>query len=263
MVKKSVLDKERGFVYVMSNPSFTNNLLKIGMSSRDPSTFRAKELETTGVPTPFDVEYVAFAKGYRSLEKKIHKALEQHRPNKNREFFDISLLDAVINIKSLIAPFLVFDECNSISSEDILKKTDIVTYYDNGNIKTQYRYNNALKHGSCRDFHINGQLKIKQGFSLGLRNGIYLEYRKDGTTLTRGYHFHDMKQGQWHYYYKDREEIRYYEDNRPVLTSKMIIGANTVDLKPHGQPSEYYRLKKYSGTTDYLRVAKELYGFKV
>ena len=48
-----------GFIYIMSNPAFPN-LLKIGKTSKDPTSNRINELNTTGVPYPFRCEYYAF-----------------------------------------------------------------------------------------------------------------------------------------------------------------------------------------------------------
>lgn len=45
----------KGFVYVLSNAGMPG-LLKIGSSTKVP-TARAAELNTTGVPSPFEVEY--------------------------------------------------------------------------------------------------------------------------------------------------------------------------------------------------------------
>jgi len=57
----------KGFIYIMSNDSFKESLLKIGKSSRHPESFRKKELETTGVPGKFRVEYVVFTNGFDSV----------------------------------------------------------------------------------------------------------------------------------------------------------------------------------------------------
>ena len=47
-----------GFIYIMSNSAFPN-LLKIGKSTKDPTKDRVSELNQTGVPEPFKVEYYA------------------------------------------------------------------------------------------------------------------------------------------------------------------------------------------------------------
>jgi hypothetical protein len=84
-----------GFVYIMSNPSFVPNLIKIGKSDRDPMTFRAGELASTGVPEPFVVEYFAFVTDHHKLEKKLHERLSARRRRGNREFFDCPLQGAI------------------------------------------------------------------------------------------------------------------------------------------------------------------------
>ena len=80
----------QGYVYVMINPSLPD-LVKIGMTTKDPNE-RAKELSTaTGVPTPFMlVFYKPFVDCY-STEQRIHQFLEDkgYRVNNNREFFNI------------------------------------------------------------------------------------------------------------------------------------------------------------------------------
>jgi hypothetical protein len=48
-------DKE--FVYVMSNPSFEVNILKVGWSRKHPA-IRASTLFTSGLPTPFVIEFI-------------------------------------------------------------------------------------------------------------------------------------------------------------------------------------------------------------
>jgi hypothetical protein len=80
----------QGYVYVMVNPSLPD-MVKIGMTTKDPNE-RAKELSTaTGVPTPFMlVFYKPFIDCY-STEQRIHQFLEDkgYRVNNNREFFNI------------------------------------------------------------------------------------------------------------------------------------------------------------------------------
>lgn len=88
-----------GFVYVMSNPSFIGSTLKIGMSERDPTVFRSDELYSTGVPQPFKVEYFAFVESPMELERKVHRLLDQYRPNANREFFECDLSLAIETIR--------------------------------------------------------------------------------------------------------------------------------------------------------------------
>ena len=82
---------QNGYVYVMVNPSLPN-MVKIGMTTKDPNE-RAKELSSaTGVPTPF---ILVFYKPFRNCyitEQRIHQFLEDkgYRVKNNREFFNIS-----------------------------------------------------------------------------------------------------------------------------------------------------------------------------
>ena len=88
-----------GFIYIMSNPSFSDNRIKIGRSKSDPKSLRKDKLYSTGVPEPFEVEYIAFVEDYRSVEIKIHTILDNKRPNKNREFFTSTIPEAILAIK--------------------------------------------------------------------------------------------------------------------------------------------------------------------
>ena len=88
-----------GFIYVMSNPIFSDNRIKIGKSKSDPSSLRKDELYSTGVPEPFKVEYFAFVEDYDNVEIKIHRILDNKRPNKNREFFTSTIPEAILAIK--------------------------------------------------------------------------------------------------------------------------------------------------------------------
>jgi hypothetical protein len=81
-------------IYVMSNPSIPG-LLKIGYTRKEIG-IRIKDLsKATGVPTPF--------KCYNGLqlESDIHKHLKDFRPNNYREFFDVTLNQAIEAIKYL------------------------------------------------------------------------------------------------------------------------------------------------------------------
>ena len=90
-----------GFVYVMSNPGFDGRV-KIGKSSKDPTADRVGELNnTSSVPEPFKVEYYCYVEKFDQLETKVHRLLDERRPNKRREFFKIELWDAVDTIKEV------------------------------------------------------------------------------------------------------------------------------------------------------------------
>ena len=87
-----------GFIYILSNPSFMDGMIKIGKSQKDP-VFRKEELNSSGVPEPFEVEYFAFVEDYDDVELNVHSKLDNRRPNKNREFFSCSIPEAILVIR--------------------------------------------------------------------------------------------------------------------------------------------------------------------
>ena len=82
-------ENKEQYVYVMSNPSFPEDMLKIGWTREHPN-IRANDLHTSGIPTPFIVEFVIITPEGSKLETKIHKHIVKYRVNSNREFFKIS-----------------------------------------------------------------------------------------------------------------------------------------------------------------------------
>jgi hypothetical protein len=100
---KSLDTNKKGFIYILINPSL-KNLLKIGMTTRSPEE-RAKELSTTGIPTPFFVAFSEEVSDCQIIEKEIHLQLENFRYSKNREFFEIPLTQAIKIIGKKIEDF--------------------------------------------------------------------------------------------------------------------------------------------------------------
>jgi hypothetical protein len=81
-----------GWVYVLSNKAHTH-LLKIGRSEDAPER-RAAELNSTGVPYPFMVEFKIYVSECDRLEDAVHKELGRRRINTRREFFKLSIEEA-------------------------------------------------------------------------------------------------------------------------------------------------------------------------
>jgi len=78
-----------GLVYVLKNPSYLPDMLKIG-GTAGSITKRANELSRpTGVPTPFIPIMKIKTDNWRELEKSIHIHLNELR-TPNKEFFKIS-----------------------------------------------------------------------------------------------------------------------------------------------------------------------------
>lgn len=89
-----------GHVYILVNAS-NPGLLKIGKTERTPED-RARELSTgSGVPSPFMVAYSEDVPDCAKAERLIHKRLDKFRPNKNREFFQLPLKDAISELSRI------------------------------------------------------------------------------------------------------------------------------------------------------------------
>lgn len=83
--------QEKGYVYILTNPSFREDWVKIGKSSR-PVDVRSKELDNTAVPLPFEIYATVKSSKYSYIESSLHKILTDladKRIRKNREFFNI------------------------------------------------------------------------------------------------------------------------------------------------------------------------------
>lgn len=104
----------------MSNPAFPD-LLKIGKSKKDPTQDRVSELNQTGVPEPFRVEYYAFVENEDALEALAHKHFSAKRPNKKREFFSVDCAVAINTIRDLAVKHssIKFEEVFYVSPEEL------------------------------------------------------------------------------------------------------------------------------------------------
>lgn len=83
---------EQGYVYILTNPSFKEDWVKIGKSSR-PVDVRSKELDNTAVPLPFEIFATMKTSKYNEVEKLVHKTIDRLtdlRIRQNREFFNVA-----------------------------------------------------------------------------------------------------------------------------------------------------------------------------
>ncbi len=80
-----------GYVYILTNPSFREDWIKIGKSCR-PVDVRSKELDNTAVPLPFEIFATLKTVKYHQVERLVHKTIDRLtdlRIRQNREFFNI------------------------------------------------------------------------------------------------------------------------------------------------------------------------------
>ena len=104
--------KDPGYVYILTNPSFREDWVKIGKSSR-PVDVRSKELDNTAVPLPFEIYATIQTVKYNEVEKHVHKTIDRLtdlRIRQNREFFNVApqiALDIFYDIAKMIEDAVV------------------------------------------------------------------------------------------------------------------------------------------------------------
>lgn len=104
--------KEPGYVYILTNPSFREDWVKIGKSAR-PVDVRSKELDNTAVPLPFEIYATIKTVKYNEVEKHVHKTIDRLtdlRIRQNREFFNVPpqiALDIFYDIAKMIEDAVV------------------------------------------------------------------------------------------------------------------------------------------------------------
>ena len=115
--------KEPGYVYILTNPSFREDWVKIGKSTNMEK--RLKTLNTTALPLPFKVYATIKTSKFEELEKIIHKQIDRLtdlRINQSREFFNVHPAQALD---------IFLDQATALDDA-------IVTKYENGKPRQMY-----------------------------------------------------------------------------------------------------------------------------
>jgi hypothetical protein len=76
-----------GVIYILVNEAMPN-IVKIGKTTTSVEQ-RMRELDTTGIPLPFECYYAARVEKMDSVERNLHDAFDDKRIRKRREFFEI------------------------------------------------------------------------------------------------------------------------------------------------------------------------------
>ncbi|HMO41691.1 MAG TPA: GIY-YIG nuclease family protein [Saprospiraceae bacterium] len=103
-----------GHIYFLLNPSMPG-LLKIGYTTKSLQQ-RLSELETTGVPEPFILGASYHVKNAKACEQELHKLFEQYRKSQHREFFHISLSDAISKAMPIVLNMIHNDATEQLST---------------------------------------------------------------------------------------------------------------------------------------------------
>lgn len=235
----------KGFLYIMSNDSFKESLLKIGKSSRHPESFRKRELETTGVPGKFWVEYVVFTENFDEYEKKVHRLFDKERYSKNREFFNVDLRDCYLKIRLLLGEDIIFEEVNF--EVEIEERETVYEHSPNGDVRVTKSIRENSLWGGYYEHYNNGNLKIRTNFVQNIENGLRKEFKKDGTLRHKGQIFGGKKQGEWISYTVFGEEKRFYEEGKPVGIWNVFSKEGALSQEDYGELPAGCLEKRYRG----------------
>ena len=113
-------DKKQGFVYILTNPSFQADWVKIGKTAKSVEQ-RVKDLDGTAVPLPFEIYATLKTCKYSEVEKAIHETIDSltdKRIRQNREFFNITPPEA-LNILKRLATMLDDAEIKEYKTEAV------------------------------------------------------------------------------------------------------------------------------------------------
>ncbi len=102
----------KGYIYILSNPSMPG-LLKIGRSIHGGKK-RGRDIDQTGVPTPFVVEWEMLVEDCEYIESAAHEVLSEYRVNFSREFFKVDITEAITVITN---EYLTSYHCHCVAHE--------------------------------------------------------------------------------------------------------------------------------------------------
>ena len=113
--------QEKGFVYILTNPSFKEDWVKIGKTSRSVEDRVSDLNKSTAIPLKFNIYATMQSSKYNEVEKMVHEMIDDLnkdlRVSPNREFFKVKPEKALA----------FFVRIAKIITEDA-----VVTKYENG-----------------------------------------------------------------------------------------------------------------------------------
>ena len=151
-------DNNKGYVYILTNPSFREDWVKIGKSSR-PVDVRSKELDNTAVPLPFEIYATLKTSKFDKVEKQIHKQIDRLtdlRIRQNREFFNI-------------APSVALDIMRDIA--DLLDDSELAVYVDGKPIISKSKAEDKKIEADSREKERKAQKPAFKFHMVGLKVG--------------------------------------------------------------------------------------------
>ncbi|MDY0214028.1 MAG: GIY-YIG nuclease family protein [Bacilli bacterium] len=139
-------ERKKGYVYVLTNPSFRDDWVKIGKSAREPEV-RGRELYNTAVPLPYEIYATLKTEKYVEAEKMLHRTIDRIsklRIAANREFFNI-------------APEIVYEILLDVAN--MLNDAEVSLYGDNVQVTANNGPKERKKMSARFDFYKRGIMR--------------------------------------------------------------------------------------------------------
>lgn len=208
-------ERKVGYVYILTNPSFREDWVKIGKTIDVKS--RLKTLDNTSVPLPFEVFATLKTAKYNEAEKLVHHYIERFtnlRIRNNREFFNVKPEEA-LNIFHDVAMLLDDAEIK------IFNKKKIVTP-----IRSDIKSKPEVKE---KDFTVedmagkitiilNGKVSYKSRLGFDVVKE-YLSKHPDTTMKVLKNIFNDDLLGDWNQWKMLEENIEYAKRLKKITGS--------------------------------------------
>lgn len=106
---------------------------------------------------------------------------------------------------------------------------EVHTYFDNGMIKSTYRYNNTRNY-EVFNFYPSGKLMESGRFAGGKMDGAWISYAENGIRTGEAFYKNGEKSGEWKIY-DESGMIRYkinYDANRIVSAVNFDANGNSI-----------------------------------
>jgi len=159
-------EEKPGYVYILTNPSFREDWVKIGKSAR-PVDVRSKELDNTAVPLPFEIYATMKTVKYNEAERLVHKYIERFtnlRIRNNREFFNVKPEEAFEIFKDVS---MVIDD---VEIEVFAGKGDVQSHATNIQINQKEGHRKKAKTGHRSPLNF---------MKMGMQKGDTLHFRRN------------------------------------------------------------------------------------
>lgn len=208
--------KEPGYVYILTNPSFREDWVKIGKSSR-PVDVRSKELDNTAVPLPFEIFATMKTVKYNEAEKHVHHYIERFtnlRIRNNREFFNVKPEEA-LNIFNDVAMLLDDAEIKIYSKR---KRNTTIVRNTKPNLNPNDKDFNLGNISGKIVFILNGRLTYKSRLGYDVVKE-YLSKHPDCTMNSLKEIFNDALLGDWNQWKMLEENIEYAKSLKDLTGS--------------------------------------------